>query len=175
MFVYTHIVASYSNADAHRVLNIPPTKTTIVHGVAGVGKVTLVRYVISIFFFFFYCLKSLTIHNLINLWCLHRAVCHTLGYNLYTLSIATILIAKDQADDESFANINPIKTIFNKAKMSVPVVVMVKDLDLLGQGELGCHVYEECPCAPVALGLGEQIKNFIYLQIHSLMIQQNHL
>ncbi|RUS23261.1 hypothetical protein BC937DRAFT_89570 [Endogone sp. FLAS-F59071] len=98
------IIASYSNADAHRVLNIPPKKTTIVHGVAGVGKVTLVR-----------------------------AVCHTLGYNLCTLSVSMILAAKDQAEDESFANINPIKTLFNKAKMSVPVVVMVKDLDLLGQ------------------------------------------
>ncbi|RUS35368.1 hypothetical protein BC938DRAFT_471651 [Jimgerdemannia flammicorona] len=102
------IVDSYSNANAHCILNIPPIKTALIHGAAGIGKATLVK------------------NRAFN-----RTVCLTLGCNLHALSISTVLTVKDQVDEEAFGTIDPVKMIFDRAKISAPSVIMIKDLDLL--------------------------------------------
>ncbi|KAH8549672.1 P-loop containing nucleoside triphosphate hydrolase protein [Umbelopsis sp. PMI_123] len=87
---------------AFQALDIPVTKTILLHGVSGVGKTTLVQHIAK-----------------------------NLKYLTYHYHIRELLAFSEQFDEPGFDHFNTLYLTFKRARANSPSIILIKGLDLL--------------------------------------------
>ncbi|KAI8578936.1 hypothetical protein K450DRAFT_244187 [Umbelopsis ramanniana AG] len=101
--VISHVIYESTNKmlPAFQALNIPVTKTILIHGISGVGKTTLVKH-----------------------------VARNLKYATYHYHIRELLAFSEQFDEPSFEHFNTLYLTFKRARANSPSIILIKGLDL---------------------------------------------
>ncbi|KAF7727381.1 hypothetical protein EC973_007545 [Apophysomyces ossiformis] len=115
------IIRSSYDASSFQALGIPVAKAILVHGVSGVGKVTLIRMQADI---------SKKSKDMIK----YRRVSRVLQNVVFSISIHQLLALKEEIENPEWINYNPLHLIMNKAISTAPSIVIIRDLDALQSG-----------------------------------------
>ncbi|CAI2165402.1 16009_t:CDS:10 [Funneliformis geosporum] len=111
--LYQIISDSFLNTEIHTRLGIPETKTLLIIGSHGSGRKSLIQH-----------------------------VCNKLSATLFMISLTTMIIKHDMFENIDEYEENPLRIMFTKAMLSIPSVIVIKDLDALAVNEQGYSIGE---------------------------------
>ncbi|CAG8481648.1 2396_t:CDS:10 [Funneliformis mosseae] len=111
--LYQIISDSFLNTEIHRKLGIPETRTLLIIGSHGSGRKSLIQH-----------------------------VCNKLSATLFMISLTTMIIKHDMFENIDEDEENPLRIMFTKAMLSIPSVIVIKDLDALAVSEQGYSIGE---------------------------------
>ncbi|KAI7864427.1 hypothetical protein BDF14DRAFT_1183982 [Spinellus fusiger] len=91
---------SFQHSEEFQLLGIPAVKSILLHGVAGVGKTTVVRYASQF-----------------------------LRCSLFDISVHELLELSEEFENTQFVSYNPLRLVMKQAIISAPSIVVLRDLN----------------------------------------------